>query len=181
MSRLFTIGHSTRALDAFLALLREHDVGVLVDVRRHPASRRHPHFGREPLAAALGAAGVDYRHEPALGGRRSGVREDSPNGAWRSRSFQAYADHAASPAFRGALERLERDAGRERRPAVTCAEIVPWRCHRQIIADHLVARGHEVIHILEPGKAQPHELAAHARIVDGKVVYPPEGDQLEML
>ena len=181
MTRLWTVGHSTREADEFLELLASHGVELLVDVRRYPASRRHPHFGREPLAAALERAGLDYRHEEALGGRRSG-RADSPNGAWRSAGFRAYADHAATDDFRSALERLVARA-RRRPTAVMCAEAVPWRCHRRILADHLVARGHEVRHILGPERAPAHELHPRARPTDdGTLIYPPpEDDQLPML
>lgn len=181
---IHTIGHSTRTTEELIGLLRGHGVDLLVDVRRFPASRRHPHFNREPLARALEEAGIEYRHEEGLGGRRHEVREDSPNAAWRNRGFQAYADHTDSEAFREALARVEEAAGEGRRPAVMCAEIVPWRCHRRIISDTLVARGHEVRHIIDdPATAERHELDEIARVVaGGRVVYPEEEpDQLEML
>ncbi len=178
---LYTVGHSTRTAEEFLALLEAHWVEGVVDVRRYPASRRHPHFGAEPIAAALEGVGIAYRHEPALGGRRSG-RADSPNTAWRSAGFRAYADHMASETFGEGLERLARDA-RVRRTAILCAEAVPWRCHRQLVADALTLRGWSVRHILGPGAARPHEPNEHARLrEDGTVVYPaPEDDQLEIL
>ncbi|NIQ55866.1 MAG: DUF488 family protein, partial [Gammaproteobacteria bacterium] len=144
MATIYTIGHSTRGADELIDLLREHGVTRLVDVRRFPTSRRHPHFSRDPLAAALEGVGIDYAHEGDLGGYRT-PRQDSPNTAWRARGFQAYADHMETEGFRAALERLEEAA--ERAPtAIMCAEAVPWRCHRQLIADALVARGHRVIH-----------------------------------
>jgi uncharacterized protein (DUF488 family) len=165
-----TIGHSTRELPDFLALLRAHGIRRLVDVRRYPGSRRHPHFARDALAGALRADGVDYRHEPDLGGRRRG-RPDSPHTAWRSPGFRAYADHMDTPAFRAALGRLV-ELGREAPTAVLCAEAVPWRCHRQLIADVLVARGVEVRHILGPGPAEAHALHPAARVqADGRLVY----------
>lgn len=181
MATILTVGHSTRRLPEFLGLLRAHGVELLVDVRRYPASRRHPHFGREALAAALAEAGLGYRHEEALGGRRSG-RPDSPNGAWRNAGFRAYADYAATEDFRDALERLEA-AARSRATSVMCAEAVPWRCHRRILADHLVARGHGVRHILGPERAPAHELHPRARPAeDGTLIYPaPADDQLEMM
>jgi uncharacterized protein (DUF488 family) len=171
----YTLGHSTRTLAELLALLRERGVRTLVDVRRFPGSRRHRHFNREPLAAALGEAGIEYRHEPDLGGRRS-ARADSPNTAWRVEGFRAYADHMATPEFHAALDRL---LGAEtRRPAaLLCAEAVPWRCHRQLIADALVAHGHAVRHILAPERTQEHELNPAARVLPGgRLVYPAPGD-----
>lgn len=178
---VLTIGHSTRALDELIALLREHRIDLVVDVRTYPGSRRHPQFDREALEASLPAAGIEYRHEPALGGRRS-PSPDSPNTAWRVAGFRAYADHMATTEFGGALERLL-ELARTRRPAIMCAEAVPWRCHRQLIADALVAAGAEVRHVLGPGRAERHALNEHARILpDGTLVYPaPDDDQLDML
>ncbi|MBI4537928.1 MAG: DUF488 domain-containing protein [Gemmatimonadetes bacterium] len=144
---------------------------MLVDVRRFPTSRRYPHFAREPLAGALGKAGIGYRHEPDMGGWRT-PREDSPNGAWRSRGFQGYADHMDSPAFRAALDRLVADAPRQL-TTIMCAEVTPWRCHRQLIADALVARGLGVIHVVGPGRTEPHSLNPHACVLaDGRLTYP---------
>jgi uncharacterized protein (DUF488 family) len=165
-----TIGHSTRELPEFLDLLRAHGIGRLVDVRRYPASRRHPHFAKEALVSALRAERVDYRHEPDLGGRRTG-RRDSPHTAWRSAGFRAYADHMDTPEFVAALGRLV-ELGREAPTAILCAEAVPWRCHRQLIADALVARGIEVRHILGPGPAEPHALHSAVEVrPDGRLVY----------
>ncbi len=168
---LFTVGHSTRPLPDFVALLQAHGIRRLVDVRRFPGSRRHPQFGREALAEALAAAGIGYAHMEALGGRRR-VAPDSPNDAWRNASFRGYADHMASPAFRQALEEVLRAAARED-VVVMCAEAVPWRCHRNLIADAAVARGVAVRHILTPERADAHRLSAHARrLPDGGLVYP---------
>lgn len=172
MSVFHTVGHSTHERDAFLALLRAHDIELLVDVRRHPGSRRNPHFDRREMAAWLTEAGIAYRHEEELGGRRGPPPADSANGAWRSQGFRAYADHLGTEVGAAALDRLER-AGRRRRAAVMCAEAVPWRCHRQIVADHLVARGHEVRHILGRDRAERHELRETARVAEGgRVTYP---------
>jgi uncharacterized protein (DUF488 family) len=166
---IFTVGHSTRAPDELIAILREAGVELLVDVRRFPGSRRHPHFGKEALRAGLAAAGIDYRHGPDLGGRRE-PRPDSPNTAWRVAGFRGYADHMASPEFRAALERLI--AQPQTPTALMCAEAVPWKCHRQLIADALVARGVEVVHLLGPGQRQPHVLnPAAALLGDGALVY----------
>jgi uncharacterized protein (DUF488 family) len=162
---VFTIGHSTRRIEELLALLTEHGIRVLVDVRRYPASRRHPQFGREALAASLIRAGIEYVHEPDLGGRRT-ARPDSQHTAWRVEAFRGYADHMESAEFAAALERLMRRAAGTP-TAILCAEAVPWRCHRRLISDALVARGIEVLHILGPGHAAPHELDANARVLPG--------------
>ena len=168
----FTVGHSTRSAEEFVALLRENGVELLVDVRRHPGSRRHPQFNREELEETLADAGIDYRHDDRLGGRRRPGPGESPNRAWESESFRAYADHLLSDAGQRALDQLEAEA-RERRVAAMCAEAVPWRCHRQIIADHLVARGLEVRHILDEGRTDGHSLRPMAETAeDGRVVYP---------
>ncbi len=173
MALIYTIGHSTRTLEDFLALLRQHGIQLLVDVRRFPTSRRHPHFARETLARALELEGIEYLHEPEMGGRRS-ARPDSQNTAWRVKGFQGYADHMDTPEFRAALERLVARAG-ERRTAVMCAEITPWRCHRQLIADALVARGHQVCHIVSPARIEEHNLNPNARVLGDRLVYRPPG------
>jgi uncharacterized protein (DUF488 family) len=166
---IFTVGHSTRPQEELVAILRETGVGLLVDVRRFPGSRRYPQFGKEALRAGLAAAGIAYRHEPDMGGRRD-PRPDSPNTAWRVAAFRGYADHMASPEFRAALERLL--AAAPGPAAVMCAEAVPWKCHRQLIADALVARGVEVVHLLAPGRRQAHVLNPAATAgADGSVVY----------
>ena len=165
MPPVFTLGHSTRPIGDFLDLLREHGVQVLVDVRRYPGSRRHPQYSREALAASLQEAGIHYMHEPDLGGRRA-VRPGSPHTAWRVDAFRGYADHMETPEFGAALERLMDRAARET-VAILCAEAVPWRCHRRLISDALVARGVEVRHILGRGRADPHEIDPIARILPG--------------
>ena len=172
MHTIFTIGHSTRPADELVALLRGNGVRVLVDVRRFPGSRRHPQYNREALAKTLEAAGIGYRHEEDLGGRREAGQKESPNRGWRNASFRAYADHLGTAAFAGALARVRGDA--ERGPvAVMCAEAVPWRCHRQLIADALVASGAEVRHIVSGAEPALHELNAMAVVDDaGAVTYP---------
>lgn len=179
MSRLFTIGHSTRPLDAFLALLQENSIRALIDVRRFPVSRRYPQYNGGSLASALEAAGVRYRHEVDLGGRRA-VLPESPNAAWRNAGFRGYADHMDTPEFRAALERVLAGA-REKTTVVMCAEAVPWRCHRNLIADAATARSFAVTHIVGPGQTQEHVLHDAARVrSDGTLVYPGEGAQLEL-
>jgi uncharacterized protein (DUF488 family) len=175
--RIFTVGHSTRTAPEFLALLETYGIRRLVDVRRYPGSRRHPHFSREQLAPALEGVGIEYVHALELGGRRT-PQPDSQNTAWRSASFRAYADHMAGAEFQIWLARLAAWAtGSD--TAIMCAEAVPWRCHRQIIADALVARDIEVVHITAPDRATSHTLSPHAHVgIDGVVRYPgPAQDQ----
>ena len=177
MPPVFTIGHSTRPIEDLLSLLAEHGVRVLVDVRRYPGSRRHPQFSRDALAASLAGQGIEYVHAPDLGGRRA-VRPGSPHTAWRVEAFRGYADHMETPEFAAALARLmERAAGET--VAILCAEAVPWRCHRRLISDALLAQGVPVLHILGPGRADPHELDANARVLPGgRLLYAgPAGDQ----
>ncbi len=166
---IFTVGHSTRPQAELIAILKEAGVALLVDVRRFPGSRRHPQFGKEALRAGLAEAGIAYRHEPDLGGRRD-PRPGSPNTAWRVAAFRGYADHMGSPEFRAALERLIAPAAGP--SAVMCAEAVPWKCHRQLIADSLVARGVEVAHLLGAGQRHVHVLNPSAIAGnDGVLVY----------
>ena len=169
-TRVFTIGHSVRPLEEFLGFLAAHGVTGLADVRTVPRSRRHPHFSREALERSLPAAGVAYRHFPALGGLRK-PRRDSINGAWRVEGFRGYADHMATVEFASALDDLLGFA-RERVVAVMCAEAKWWECHRQLIADALVAGGAEVRHIMSTRDAPAHQLTAFARVREGKVTYP---------
>lgn len=179
---VFTVGHSTRLAAELVALLRGHAIEAVADVRRFPGSRRHPWFGRDELAATLREAEIGYVHLPELGGRRGKPSADSPNGAWRVESFRAYADAMATEAWRSALVRLE-ELAHERTVAMMCAEAVPWRCHRRLISDALVARGWQVRHILAEGRADPHALHEAARVrPDGLLVYPaPEDRQTELL
>jgi len=164
-----SIGHSTRTFPELLDLLSAHGVAAVADVRRFPASRRHPQFAREALARDLAAAGIAYEWFPQLGGRRS-ARPDSPHTAWRNAAFRGYADHMESDEFRAGLAHLLERAA-ERSTALLCAEAVPWRCHRQLIADALVARGVEVRHITGAGAAAPHRLSAIARLEGDRLVY----------
>ncbi len=177
---LFTIGHSNHPIEAFLSLLeRACGARLLVDVRRYPGSRRHPHFGRGPLEAALSERGVAYRHAPELGGHREPV-EGSANGAWREPAFRGYADHAATAEFRSALAELLRSA--DEQPTVAmCAEADPCHCHRRLLADAAVAAGAGVEHVLADGGRVAHELDSRARVgSDGVVTYPRDGGQLDL-
>jgi uncharacterized protein (DUF488 family) len=167
----FTIGHSTRTLDDFVSLLRAHGVAQIADVRTVPKSRRHPHFAGDALARSLPEAGIAYRHFPALGGLRR-PRRDSRNTGWRHESFRGYADHMETPAFQTALGELIAWSGEGRATAIMCAEAVWWQCHRQLIADALVARGVGVRHIMSATSAPPHALTSFARVDEGRVTYP---------
>ena len=177
MTEIYTIGHSTRSITELTELLQEYSIDLLVDVRRFPGSKRHPQFNRGNLEDSLPGADIDYRHEERLGGRRGNPSKESPNGGWDSKGFQAYADHLLSAEAREALDELIAKA-EAKQTAVMCAEAVPWRCHRQVIADHLVARGHTVIHILGPGQSAPHGLRPMAEVrKNGSVIYPSLGEQ----
>ncbi len=169
MARIWTIGHSTRGLEEFIAILRAHAIEKVADVRQLPGSGKFPHFNREILAPALAGAGIGYVHLPELGGRRK-VLKDSQNTAWRLKSFRGYADYMETQAFAAGLERLVQLAGMER-VAVMCAEAVWWRCHRSMIADALKAKGHEVIHLFDAAHTQIHPWTSAARIVNGKLSY----------
>ena len=180
MNVVFTIGHSTRTSHEFISLLLEFGVALLIDVRRFPMSRRYPHFNKDALAAALAAAGIDYRHEEVLGGRRAPAR-NSVNDAWRNAQFRGYADHMDNPAYRQAITRIV-EATAQTVQAVMCAEAVPWRCHRNLLADALVVRGVEVRHIVQSGKSNPHTLNKDARIMDDhRIVYSERVDQMGLL
>ena len=168
---IYTIGHSTRTLENFQDLLTEFQITQLVDVRRFPASRRHPQFAKGALEAELAAIAVRYIHEPALGGRRSPA-PNSVNSAWRNPQFRGYADYMLTADFQDALARLV-ELGSRGATAIMCAEAVPWRCHRQLIADALVARGIDVQHILGTGSPRPHVLHTAAQVDERhRVTYP---------
>lgn len=175
LNSIYTIGHSTRVLEEFVALLQANGVRRLADIRRYPGSRRYPHFSGESLAISLPASGIDYHHFEDLGGRRNPVA-NSPNGAWNNDQFRGYADHMGSPAFQAAVDRLRAS---DLPTAVMCAEAVPWRCHRNLLADELVRRGVTVLHIVGPATPQPHALSKMARIVAGRVIYPPEQQTID--
>lgn len=175
--KLYTIGHSTRSFDEFAALLREHAVRTVADIRRYPGSKRHPHFSREALERSLPDAGISYVHLVELGGRRK-PHAGSPNTGWRSASFQAYADAMATPEFASAIERLIALPGPV---AYMCAEAVPWRCHRNLVSDELVRRRIEVIHILGPGSIRPHEINPMAVDEGSHLIYPAPGSEQKAL
>ncbi len=174
---VLTIGHSTRTLEAFLHLLQAHAVKRVVDVRTVPRSRHNAQFNRETLPDALQAAGIGYTHMGGLGGLRH-PRSDSPNTAWRNASFRGFADYMQTPEFRARLKAVMTFA-RKQRIALMCAEAVPWRCHRALIADVLVARGVSVRHIMTPTRAEPHTVTPWARVEGESVTYPGEAGKGE--
>ena len=174
---VYTIGHSTRTLDEFLALLTREKIELLGDIRTFPASRRYPHFNSDNLGAALRASGIEYQHLPALGGRRT-PRKDSENTLWRNAGFRGYADYMETDEFRNALSDLIR-LSQTRRVVIMCAEAVPWRCHRNLVSDALVAAGVPVRHILD-AKVTEHALTPFARAEGGFVSYRAVPDQSKL-
>jgi uncharacterized protein (DUF488 family) len=168
-STIWTIGHSTRPLQAFLELLAHYGLEGIADVRRFPGSRRQPQYGEAALRAALAEHNIAYHWLPALGGRRR-PRPDSPNTAWRNASFRGYADHIDSAEFAHGMSALLELSGRLR-TTLLCAEAVWWRCHRALIADVLCVRGIEVVHILDAKHAVVHPYTSPARIVQGRLSY----------
>lgn len=169
MRSVWTIGHSNRSFEEFRDLLAASAIEQAADIRRFPASRKWPHFDAASLSVSLPAAGIAYLPMPELGGRRR-ARPDSPHTAWRSEAFRGYADFLEGPEAAQALERLERAAS-SRRTAFFCAEAVPWRCHRSLVADALTARGWSVFDILGPSSVRPHSLPDFARVEGERVVY----------
>ncbi len=173
MHPFFTIGHSTRSTEEFVALLQQSEVRHLVDVRTVPRSRTNPQFNPDPLAESLAPYQIGYRHIAALGGLRGRQKsaDQSANALWRNQSFRNYADYAQSDAFCEGVEQLI-ELGGTGRAAIMCAEAVWWRCHRRIIADHLLARGHGVFHIMGPDTVPPATLTPGAMAQGDRVTYP---------
>ena len=168
--RIWTIGHSTRAIDELISLLKENEIKLLVDVRAWPGSKRYPQFNKDSLAESLAAHGIRYEHFPELGGKRKS-KPDSRNTAWRNASFRGYADYMETEQFQRGIERLLDVAAEAGPTAIMCAEAVWWRCHRSLIADYLKARGVEVLHILGANKVDPHPYTSAARIVNDELSY----------
>ncbi|MDT0156846.1 DUF488 domain-containing protein [Microbacterium sp. ARD32] len=171
---ILTVGHSTHPLDAFLTLLQNAAVGMIVDVRRLPGSSRYPWFDQDELDASLGTAGIRYRHAAELTGRRPLQRDvpDAVNALWRNRSFHNYADYALGAEFARGLDELIAQADPRHPPAVMCSEAVWWRCHRRLIADGLLARGIRVGHLMPDGRVADAQLTPGAVVRDGAVEYP---------
>jgi len=166
----YTIGHSTRTLDELVAMLSAFGVSILADIRTIPKSRRNPQFNAETMRAALHRRGIGYVAVPELGGLRR-ARPDSPNMAWRNASFRGYADHMSTETFESGIAQL-RALNRQGTVALMCAEAVPWRCHRSLVADALVARGIRVKHIMTCARANPHRMTPFAEVHGARVTYP---------
>jgi uncharacterized protein (DUF488 family) len=173
---VYTIGHSTRTLDEFLGLLKAHGVTDVIDIRTIPRSRTNPQFNEETLPQALVENGIGYMHLPELGGLRR-PRPDSPNQGWHNPSFRGFADYMSTDEFEKGLA-VVLDVAARSRPALMCAEAVPWRCHRSLVADALVARGVHVEHILSERRSNRHVLRPWARLEGGRITYPADADQL---
>jgi uncharacterized protein (DUF488 family) len=171
---IFTVGHSTHPIEEFIRILEAYGIKQLVDVRTIPRSRRNPQFNSETLAASLKNAGTAYLHLPGLGGLRH-ARPDSRNTGWRNASFRGYADHMQTPAFQRDLQTLM-DLASVAPTSIMCAEAVPWRCHRSLIADALLAHGVEVHEILSATKSRPHALTPFAKVDGTEVSYPGSGE-----
>jgi uncharacterized protein (DUF488 family) len=171
VATIYTIGHSTRALDELVAALKGHAITTLVDIRAFPMSRRLPHFNRESLEQELPRCGIAYVWMKELGGRRKKMRDDSPNTGLRNESFRNYADYMMTEEFADGIDRLLEIAGREK-TAIMCAERVYFQCHRMLVSDYLAAHGHNVLHIDDEKRpVREHKLMAEARLADGKLVY----------
>jgi uncharacterized protein (DUF488 family) len=171
---IWSIGHSNHPYETLESLLVGHGIRAVADIRAFPASRRLPHFNREAMAARLEASGIGYQWIPALGGRRSRARPDSPHRAWSVAAFRNYADHMETAEFVRGIEALTALA-RERPTAFLCAEALYWRCHRRLVADKLKSLGWRVLHIRGKEPPPEHEFPPFLRIVDGRLVYDGEG------
>ena len=178
MIPVFTVGHSTRSIEDFLALLTAHEIKLLVDVRTVPRSRHNPQFNRETLSTKLRGARIGYVHLRMLGGLRH-ARRDSPNVGWRNASFRGFADYMQTPEFEKALQRLIKLA-KQKKTAIMCAEAVPWRCHRSLIADALTVRGIRAAHIISGKRVKIHAVTSFGSVRGVRIIYPEavaEGDE----
>ncbi len=171
--RIYALGHSTRSFEELVDLLRQYGIVTLADVRRFPRSRTYPQFNREVLEAALPAEGIRYVHLPRLGGRRKGLGPASPNTAWRNPSFRGYADYMQTTEFAAGIAELLALAA-SGPVAIMCAEAVPWRCHRSLIADALFVRGIVVQEIQSKRRVSSHQLTPFAHVEGERVTYPGE-------
>lgn len=167
---VWTVGHSTRTIDEFIALLCAHKIQWLIDVRTVPRSRHNPQFNTDALAKSLKKAGLGYTHMPSLGGLRK-ANKDSINAGWRNANFRGYADYMQTDEFWKGLEQLIA-AGKKRRTVIMCAEAVPWRCHRSLIADAILVGGWTVSHIMSEKKTAPHSITSFAELNGERLIYP---------
>ena len=169
---IFTLGHSTLPIKRFVAVLQAYGIERLVDIRTIPRSRHNPQFNDTALANSLTAHHLDYVHIKALGGLRRS-HKDSPNTGWRNESFRGYADYMQTAEFEEALETLIQ-MSRDNRVAIMCAEAVPWRCHRSLVADALAVRGVPVVEILSESSYRMHTLTPFAHVEGTRITYPPD-------
>lgn len=167
---IYSIGHSTHPAGEFIELLQAHGITKVIDIRTIPKSRHNPQFNQVELSHALASAGITYQHLKELGGLRHTSKE-SPNQGWKNASFRGFADYMQTEDFAAGLEQLKQLAAEEK-AAMMCAEAVPWRCHRSLVADALVVAGWQVLHIQTKKTAGPHQLTAFLRVEDGKLTYP---------
>lgn len=166
---IYTIGHSTRSIEEFIAMLQSFEIELLADIRRFPGSRKYPQFNKPALEAFLREANINYLHDPNLGGRRK-PKPDSTNTAWRNAAFRGYADYMETDEFKTAISELEKIAAKQT-VAYMCSEAVWWRCHRSLVSDYLKVKGWKVMHIMDKGKATEHPYTAPAKEVQGKLFY----------
>lgn len=167
-----TIGHSNRTIEEFIGLLRQNGIACLLDIRTVPKSRHNPQFGQDQLSVSLAEAGIEYRYLRGLGGLRR-PRKDSPNAGWRNESFRGYADYMQTEEFAANVETVK-ELGREKCCVLMCAEAVPWRCHRSLVADALLVRGVRVDDIIDARQRRPHKLTPFAQVDGLQITYPPE-------
>jgi len=172
MELVCTIGHSNRRIEDFIALLRQNGVACLIDIRTVPKSRHNPQFGQDQLSASLAEAGIEYLYLRGLGGLRR-ARKDSPNSGWRNLSFRGYADYMQTGEFAQNVDEVV-ELGRSKCCALMCAEAVPWRCHRSLVADALLVRGVRVDDIIDARQRRPHKLTPFAHVDGLQITYPPE-------
>jgi uncharacterized protein (DUF488 family) len=168
--KILTIGHSNHPLERFLALLEQHGIELLADIRRFPGSRKHPHFSRAALESTLPAAGIECRWFEVLGGRRPKTTDDSPNLGLENESFRNYADYMMTVAFQDGVTDL-RELARCKRTVLMCAEGLYWQCHRRLVSDYLMANGVTVEHIMPNGEVRPHMPTRGVSIEEGEVTY----------
>ncbi|MHB1457318.1 MAG: DUF488 domain-containing protein [Armatimonadota bacterium] len=176
---IWTVGHSTRTIDGFIGLISSYGIEAVLDVRTVPRSRKNPQFNKDSLEQTLPEAGIEYMHQKDLGGLRHPAK-DSVNTAWRNDSFRGFADYMQTLEFEEALTWLIEFA-KQKYTVIMCAEILPWRCHRSLIADALLVNGFEVVEIFEVGKSRLHKLTSFAVVKDGKVTYPGSQDPSEAI
>jgi uncharacterized protein (DUF488 family) len=175
---IFTLGHSTHPIEEFLALLSQHEIKLLADVRSYPSSRKWPQFNQDELQRSVERVGLEYRWLKSLGGRRHSKDATSPHIAWQIPAFRSYADYADGEDFRRGFEELVALA-EQKRVAYMCSEGLWWRCHRRIISDHFIVRGWTVMHIMPTGKLVEHALPDFARVVEGRLIYDSDSPSLK--